>query len=1105
MSKIKYVMILLFCFSSLAAIGQNQVASGTVSDELGPLMGVYVGEIDAANRIVSAAVTDMNGHFTLKVQNPKNKLRFTYMGFKTAFFEIGKRVVFDVMMEENSRALKEVVVQARPKIATGGLDIPEREQSFAQQTIKMTEFEGLSITSADEALQGRIAGLDIIASSGNLGSGTTMRLRGVSTINGNAEPLIVVDDNVFQTDANDNIDYSSMTDERFAELLSINPEDIESITVLKDAAATAIWGSQGANGVINIVTKRGTRGKPRFTYSLRLKGTYQPEGYKLLNGDEYTMLMKEELFNVNQNPESQPELNYDPTFSGYEQYNSNTDWRDAVKQFGLFQTHYISLTGGGEKANYRISAGYDHQIGSIIAQKLDRLTTRMALDYFVNDRITISSDFSLTYTDNKKNSDDLLAVAYKKMPNMAIYDEDAYGNSLGTYYLQPRFKERYDGDKDELDAQRKLVNPVASAWLARNEERSYQIQPQFDFQYRLLGLDEGTTQLTYKGSVILSIWNNYIDTAYPWELRSNIFAISGDDAKAINTASSEFNKSFGFTTRHQLTFIPFIANHDHSVRLYFKGEMSSGTSSGQSLSSYLMPSGSITSAASGGHLNGTSTSSGLWRSAFWVLQGHYAFQSKYSIDLALRGEGNTRFGPSHRWGYFYSGSGRWNISDESWMEATKKWLSMFAVRFGWGVTGHQPPKADTHFSVYKVDGRYVNTIGMNPENVRLTDLRWEELTSWNLGWNIGLFNDLVTADINLYSQKTKDLMMKDVAIPSTTGFTTLPVENGGDMLNKGYEINLNLNRVKLVGDLAATFNLTFANNRNTITAMDPIRLASMNGTGVQQPDNGVYMRRVQLDNPLGAIYGLRYKGVYAYSYDHFEEAQAKGATSPVAHDADGDVIYGADGKPMQMYYDYNGRKYAFTGGDAIYEDVNHDGNIDAFDVVYLGSSLPKLTGGFGFRLYYKNWSLNAQFNYRYGNKIVNRARMDAEKMHGAENQSTAVNYRWRKEGDGADGSHVLPRALFGQGYNWLGSDRYVEDGSFLRLNYLQLSYGFESKLIKRIGLSRLSLYLSGENLFCLTKYSGVDPEVNYGGTEMAMDKATTPRAKSYTFGLTATF
>ena len=600
----------------------------------------------------------------------------------------------------------------------------------------------------------------------------------------------------------------------------------------------------------------------------------------------------------------------------------------------------------------------------------------------------------------------------------------------------------------------------------------------------------------------MSIYNAYKDSYYPWELKSNVYTQTEGN---INTASSSFDKSFGFTTRHQLTFIPFIANHDHSVRLFFKGEVTSGTSSAQSLSSYLLPSGTITSAAGGGHLKATTTGAGHWRSAYWLFQGHYAFQSKYSLDATLRHEGNTRFGESHRWGLFYALSGRWNISDESWMEPTKKWLSMFAVRFGWGVTGNQPPKADTHYSVYNVDGKYINSIGMRPGNIRLTDLRWEQVMDWNLGWNIGLFNDLLTADINLYSKQTSDLFTNDPKIPSTSGFTSLPTENGGDMKNQGYEINLSLNRVKIAGDLSATFNLTFANNRNTITAMDPIRLAAINGTGVNVPDNGEYMTRVLLNNPFGALYGLRYKGVYAYSYDHFDQAQAEGATCPVARDANGNVIYGPDGTPMQMYYNYTQTKYAFKGGDAIYEDINHDGSIDHYDVVYLGSSLPKLTGGFGFRLYYKGWSLNAQFNYRYGNKIANVARMNAEKMHGSENQSTAVNYRWRKEGDGADGSHVLPRALYGAGYNWLGSDRFVEDGSFLRLNYLQFSYGFESKLIRRIGLSRLSLYVSGENLFCLTRYSGVDPEVGYGGMGVTTDNATTPRAKSYTLGLTATF
>ena len=208
---------------------------------------------------------------------------------------------------------------------------------------------------------------------------------------------------------------------------------------------------------------------------------------------------------------------------------------------------------------------------------------------------------------------------------------------------------------------------------------------------------------------------------------------------------------------------------------------------------------------------------------------------------------------------------------------------------------------------------------------------------------------------------------------------------------------------------------------------------------------------------------------------------------------------------MQLYYDYHNTKYAFTGGDAIYEDINYDGNINELDLVYLGSSLPKLTGGFGFNLYYKAWTLKAMFNYRYGNKVVNRARMLAENMYGTNNQTTTVNYRWRKEGDGADGAHIVPRALYAKGYNWLGSDRYVEDASFIRLNNLQISYEVDRDFSKRLGMSRIALFASADNLFLLTRYSGVDPEVGYGGMGVTTDNAATPRAKSFTLGATINF
>lgn len=291
-------MLLLFaCVCSLtkAQVAAGDVISGNVSDDIEPLMMVNVVEVDNNKRIVAHGVTDINGNFSFRVVNPKDKIQISYIGYKTVVLPIDKKV-FKIKMQSSTQ-LQEVVVKAVKKTESSGLAIPVTEMSVASQTISMKEFEGLAMTSVDEALQGRIAGLDIVANSGNLGAGTTMRLRGVSTINGNANPLIVVNGNVWTNDADADFDYNNANEEKFAELLNVNPEDIETISVLKDAAATAIWGSQGANGVIEIKTKRGQKGKTKVQYSYRFTGAWSPEGLKVLNGDDYTMYLKEAYFN----------------------------------------------------------------------------------------------------------------------------------------------------------------------------------------------------------------------------------------------------------------------------------------------------------------------------------------------------------------------------------------------------------------------------------------------------------------------------------------------------------------------------------------------------------------------------------------------------------------------------------------------------------------------------------------------------------------------------------------------------------------------------------------------------------------------------------------
>ena len=1098
MKNLKY-FILICCLAIASAVSAQGITSisGTVSDSFGPVMGAAVVEQDGSNRNISATVTDMNGNFTLKIKNPKNKLKISFVGLKTQVLPINKRV-YKIMLEENVVAIKDVTVTAKRIMETSGLAIPEREVSFAAQTIDAKEFEGLGLTSVDEALQGRISGLDIVANSGNLGSGTSMRLRGASTISTvcSTEPLIVVNGDVWNVDQTD-FDVNTANDEKFAQLLNINPEDIQKISVLKDAAATAIWGSQGANGVIEITTKRGHRGKPRLTYSCRLTATYQPDGVDLLTGDQYTMLLKEAYFNPQQNDAAAniPEISYlGPTggFSEWQMFNNNTDWVKEVKQVGLRQNHYISVTGGDDKAVFRISGGYDRETGSIIEQQLDRFSTRLALDYYVSDRIKIISDFSLTYTDNQRNSDDLLSIAYRKMPNLAIYEEDANGNSTGRYYQMLQ-----SDDKNVLNDQRGLVNPLASAEYAVNRYKTYAIDPKLELQYDLLGVDDTQHRLTYNGRVVMNVWNAYTDTYYPRELSTKEWNAD------VSKASTASNKSLAFTTTHTLTFVPHFNNEDHSLMAMGRFQLVSGTSSDQSTNVAGLPNG--IEAPSAGNINpGMSSGFGQWRSMYYTFSTHYAYKSRYMFDVSVRMDGTTKFGPSKRWGVFPAVSGRWNIIDEPWMEGTRKWLSMLSIRPGWGLVGNQPTADYLYVNQYGTDNVYLGSSAMKPNNLKLTTLRWESKYTWNVGFDLGFFNNKITMDINLYTQTTKDMLMGNVRIPSISGFSSLPYMNVGDMNNKGWEFNILGNKFVEKGKFSMDMNVTFANNRNVITKMDPTVLETLNNDWV--PENAKLLQRVQIDNPFGAIYGFRYKGVYSYNYDNYEKALAEGKTAPVVYNANGEIIRDQNGDPLQMKFNYGeGSEYNFKGGDAIYEDVNHDGNINQLDIVYLGNSLPKLTGGFGFKFNYGRWSLNAQFNYRIDYDVVNMARLNMESMTSNNNQSQAVNYRWRKEGDVTS----IPRALIGnQGianYNTMISDRFVEDGTFLRLNYLQLSYSFPQNMVKKIGLNELRFYASANNLFCLTKYSGVDPELGYGGYGVTTDNAQTPRAKSYTFGITVGF
>lgn len=1082
------VLVVLVVQNVFAQTSADYYIRGKIySKNDGPLLAVNVFEIDQTNRVLSATITDVNGEFSLKIKNTNNKLKFSYIGLKPQVLAIGSRKVFNIEMMDATE-LKEIVVRSSKVVSTGNLDIPKREISTAMQTISSKEFEGLSVPSVDDALQGQVAGLDIVANSGDLGSGSSMRIRGITSITGSSEPLIVLNGIIFDTPTN-NFDFSTANQEQFADLLSVNVDDIESITVLKDAASTAVWGSRGANGVISISMKKGMRGKTKVQYTYRFTGATQPKGMTMLTGDDYTMLLKESYFNPRQSDATSNirEFNYDKSFSEYEQYNNNTDWVGAVSKFGTTDDHYIQLSGGGDRARFLVSAGYYNQKGTIIGQELNRYSSRMNLDYNVSDRIKFTSEFSFTYTNNDQNyqqgGSGLLNVAYMKMPNLSIYEQDATGKNTDRYYkILPTVS-------TQLLDQYYWFNPVASANLAKRNTQSMRILPTFRLQYDFT--DPAEVMLRYKGYVAFDVNNSSSGTFVPKELTTYSWQNS-----SVNSAYTSDSRSMSVTTDHDLTYVPQFDNDDHSLMLYTSFQLGNSTSRYQEMSSYGNPSQDITNPTAGGYISSFKTGPGQGRWMAYMFMAHYAYKSKYIADLTIRRDGSTKFGNNRKWGTFPGISVAWNIMDESFMRWSNNWLTTLKFRPSWGLTGNQPDNENMFNSTYSQNGMYIDIPAIRPNNIQLTDLRWERVQMLNGGLDFGILDDRFTADFNYYYKRTNDMLFPNLIISSTSGFATLAYQNAGTMDNQGWELNLNAFKAVKIGDFSMDVRLNFSNYINTIIDLKQSILDDKNKDFSYQ--NGEYLTRIQLNNSYGSIYGFRYLGVYQYG----DYVEGPVGTSPYAKDENGVLIRDAQGEPLQMTFAAGkSSEYKFKGGDAVYEDINHDGDINELDIVYLGNSNPLVNGGFGLKFNYKQLAININTNFRIGNKVVNMGRMNAENMYSNNNQCASVNWRWRKNGDVTE----YPRAMYQSGYNWLGSDRYVEDGSFWRIKNVQVNYSVPSRLLKPLFLSQLNFYMTINNLLTFTKYSGVDPEVGYGALGVSTDYNQTPRSKSFTAGITVGF
>lgn len=1090
------IFSLVAVFSIGVASAQDRILiRGKVSDKMKPtetMPGVSVVEMDKDNRIVGGVQTDMNGNFSMTVKNAAgNKLKISFIGYKSQIIPIANKAVINVALEEDNLELDEVIVTAQKRVSLGSINIDERDMTFAYSKVDAKELEALPVSSIDQALQGRMSGVDIVANSGNPGAGMSIRVRGTSSINNSADPLIVVNGLPYESTISSDFDFATADEENYSQLLNISPSDIQDIVVLKDAASTAMYGSKGANGVVMINTKRGSMGKPRLSYSFKGSMSVPRDAIPTLNGDQYSTLILESAANAGTplNFASYPEFARDPNNPYYfYNYGQNTDWVKAVQKNSFKQEHNFALSGGGEKAVYRISVGYLDEDGTTINTNYNRFTTTLNLNYNISDRIRVVAELGYVHGESKNAfMKDILGTTYTKMPNQSIYLYTEDGVQTPNYFSPESTPQGSFTSANLSKNEGGIYNPVAMAYESNRISIDDRVRPVFTLQYRIL-----PQLLEYTGNVAFDIASKknkgflpQAATGRPWT------------ENTVNRAQDSEEETFILQVYNTLSFTPKITENI-KLNSFFKFNLTDRQVEGLSETTSNTAAINLTDPSNPSRVIAAGSGLTQERQLQATLFAGFSFYDRYLIDGVLTMDGNSRFGPGYRYGVFPSISGRWRVSSEPYVRELK-FLNDLSLRASYGLSGKAPDKNYLYYNRYaSYNYSYLGVQGTYPTGMQLNNLRWERTGELNLGLNFIAFNNRLNIDMNWYHRATDDLMFPGVSISDVSGIGSIYM-NVGTIENTGWELSVFTTPVK-TKDWQVDFRFNFSRNQNMITSLSD-NIPEENKVVAQ---NGTFYGRIEEGNPLGSFYGYRYDGVYLNK------------DQTIARDGNGTKVYTYNDKgervPVQMQFWYPNVAYMFEEGDARYADINYDGNIDHMDIVYLGDANPLLFGGFGPSIKYKSWTLDAYFYFRYGFDIVNSTKMQMEKMYDFNNQSTATLRRWTHPYDNPEDApgDLLPRALYKKGYNWLGSDRYVEDGSFMKFKSISLRYSFNKNWIKKIGMSDLSLNFTLYNIYTWTNYTGMNPEVSVRRKaddlySIGYDTSKAPSNMDFMLGVNVTF
>jgi TonB-linked SusC/RagA family outer membrane protein len=1077
----KTIILFLTLGLTLQAFSQDtKIIRGRVIDsgDNTAVIGANVIEYDKENRIINGTISNVNGDFVLEMKDPDNVVRISVIGYNSKEISTDAAGALVVELDASNVELEEVTVTAVAKSKHSLTNIDDRDKATSSVKVDLIEMQEAGFISASDALQGKVSGLDIIAASGDPGSGSQLVIRGLSGM-GNAQPLIVID-GIPQDRVQQDFDLSSADSEDISELVNIALQDIKSIEILKDAASTAVYGSSGASGVLLIETHTGKLGKVQFDYQYKNSMNFQPPAIPMLDGDEYIMLQQEEWHNAEGVFDLPPEIAYDRDYVDFYNYSANTDWLGAITQNSMTHDHYFKISGGGQKTRYFTSFSYVDEGGTTINTNSRRFSTRVNLDYYLSRKLLFTIQFNYTNSNREGNLElnnewggrrNIRKMAYIKAPNMAIWEHDSEGGLTGEYFTPIN---SYQGSGQYY------YNPVAISHLGKDDNISNSLQNTFRLRYSI------NDWLTLRETISIQ-YNGGKDRAY---LPYNALGVDWLSWN-VNKADEGNNMSSSIRTETQLAFDSPFKNQNHMLTGALTWITNQSQYEWMNIQSNKTPSTDIQDPAIDAQINWIGTGSGETRELGALANLNYKYGDRYMIQTILRADAHSSFGINNRWGLFKGVAAAWRFSSEPFMQRFQK-LNESKLKASWGVSGRQPSDSYARFARYQTEGNYIESPAIVPTQIQLNNLQWENMTSWDAGLELNMFDFRLFMEANVYLKSTTDLLFggnqdwQKYKIPTSSGYKHFNYLNGGELENKGWEIMFDYKIIQ--GEFFRwSVNFNTSQNINTFIGL-PDNFNTEKSTSI---GNGEYPLRVLEGEPIGSFFGFRYLGVYPTDQD------------ALARDANGNLLMDSEGNPFPVTYQ---NSYAFKGGDAIYEDINNDGVIDLNDVVYIGDSNPDFIGGFGTRFDYKNFDLSVAFHYRLGFDIINQVAIETEGMNNKNNQSKAVLSRWRVQGQDEDG--MLPRAYLWHPANNLGSDRYVEPGDYLRLINVKFGYRLRKDLCDKLRVRSMNFALSARKMMTFTNYSGQDPEVGQDASDpfwIGVDRANTPPPKMITISVSVGF